>query len=158
VEVRGDRAGGDRRARAGRHRPDGGDLLTRLTDAQREFLRNPFVGVVTDLRPDGSPHSTVVWVDVDGDGVSFNTAWPRAKPRHLDADPRLSLVVVDPNDPYRWIAITGRATLLDDGANAQIDRLSQKYTGRERYASHREGETRVSVRISPTWIESRGID
>ena len=34
-------------------------------DAAREFLRNPFVGVVTDLRPDGSPHSTVVWVDVE---------------------------------------------------------------------------------------------
>ena len=45
-----------------------------------------------------------------------------------------------------------------DGANDQIDRLSKKYTGREKYASHREGETRVSVRISPTWIEARGLD
>jgi PPOX class probable F420-dependent enzyme len=128
-----------------------------LTRAQREFLEQPYVGVVTDLRPDGSPHSTVVWVDVDDDGVSFNTARPRAKPRHLEADPRVSLVVVDPGDPYRWIAITGTTTLIDEGANDQIDRLSQKYTGRERYASHREGETRVSVRISPTWIESRRV-
>jgi len=129
-----------------------------LTPAQRHFLENPFVGVVTDLRPDGSPHSTVVWVDVDDDGASFNTAWPRAKPRYLDADPRVSLVVLDPGDPYRWIAITGTTTLIDDGANDQIDRLSQKYTGREKYASHRPGETRVSVRISPTRVESRGID
>jgi PPOX class probable F420-dependent enzyme len=128
-----------------------------LTPRERAFLEQPFVGIVTDLRRDGSPHSTVVWVDVDDDGVSFNTARPRAKPRHLEADPRVSLVVVDPGDPYRWIAITGTATLVDEGANDQIDRLSQKYTGRERYASHREGETRVSVRISPTWIESRGL-
>ena len=128
-----------------------------FTPAQRHFLENPFVGVVTDLRPDGSPHSTVVWVDVDDDGASFNTAWPRAKPRYLDADPRVSLVVLDPQDPYRWIAITGTTTMTDDGANDQIDRLSKKYTGREKYASHREGETRVSVRISPTWIESRGL-
>jgi PPOX class probable F420-dependent enzyme len=78
-----------------------------FTPAQRAFLEYPFVGVVTDLRPDGSPHSTVVWVDVDDEGVSFNTAWPRAKPRYLDADPRASLVVLDPKDPYRWIAITG---------------------------------------------------
>ena len=83
-----------------------------LTAAQREFLENPFVGVVVDLRPDGSPHATVVWVDVDDDGVSFNTAWPRAKPRYLDADPRVSLTVLDPGDPYRWISITGRATLV----------------------------------------------
>ena len=129
-----------------------------LAPAQRDFLENPFVGVVTDLRPDGSPHSTVVWVDVDDDGVSFNTAWPRAKPRYLQSDPRVSLLVVDPNDGHRWISISGTTTLTEDGADAQIDRLSQKYTGREKYASHREGETRVSVRISPTWIEARGID
>ena len=129
-----------------------------LTARERAFLESPYVGVVTDLRPDGSPHSTVVWVDVDDDGPSFNTAWPRAKPRYLDMDPRVSLVVLDPQDPHRWIAITGTTTMTDDGANDQIDRLSKKYTGREKYASHREGETRVSVRISPTWIESRGLD
>jgi len=129
-----------------------------LTASERLFLENPYVGVVTDLRPDGSPHSTVVWVDVDDDGPSFNTAWPRAKPRYLDVDPRVSLVVLDPHDPYRWIAITGTTTMTDDGANDQIDRLSKKYTGREKYANHREGETRVSVRISPSWIESRGLD
>jgi PPOX class probable F420-dependent enzyme len=129
-----------------------------LTRAQRDFLENPFVGAVTDLRPDGSPHSTVVWVDVDDDGVSFNTAWPRAKPRYLQSDPRVSLLVVDPNDGHRWISISGTTTLTDDGADAQIDRLSQKYTGREKYASHREGETRVSVRISPNWIEARGLE
>ena len=114
--------------------------------------------MVTDLRPDGSPHSTVVWVDVDDDGVSFNTAWPRAKPRYLQSDPRVSLLVVDPNDGHRWISISGTTTLTEDGADAQIDRLSQKYTGREKYASHREGETRVSVRIFPNWIEARGLD
>jgi PPOX class probable F420-dependent enzyme len=129
-----------------------------LSTGERAFLENPYVGVVTDLRPDGSPHSTVVWVDVDDDGVSFNTARPRAKPRYLEADPRVSIVVVDPHDPYRWVAITGATRLIDEGANDQIDRLSLKYTGREKYASHRDGETRVSVRISPTWIESRGID
>ena len=128
-----------------------------LSPDERAFLENPFVGVVTDLRPDGSPHSTVVWVDVDDQGVSFNTARPRAKPRYLEADPRVSLVVVDPGDPYRWVAISGTASMIDAGANDQIDRLSQKYTGRETYGSHREGETRVSVRISPTWIESRGL-
>ena len=132
--------------------------MKELTRAQREFLENPFIGVATTLRPDGSPHSTPVWVDVDDEGVSFNTARPRAKPRHLEADPRVSLVVVDSRDELRWLGITGTATLVDDGANDQIDRLARKYRGHDRYQSHKEGETRVSVRISPTWIESRRID
>jgi len=129
-----------------------------LTAAERSFLERPFVGVVTDLRPDGSPHSTIVWVDVDDEGVSFNTAWPRAKPRHLASDPRVSLTVVDPEDPYRWISVDGSATLVEEGANDQIDRLAKKYTGRDRYPWHKPDETRVSVRISPGRIESRGLD
>lgn len=131
--------------------------MKRLTSAERAFLEQPFVGIATDLRPDGSPHNTVVWVDVDDEGPSFNTAWPRAKPRYIANDPRVSLTVVDPGDPFRWITIDGVARLVDEGANDQIDRLSKKYTGREKYASHREGETRVSVRISPTRVESRGL-
>jgi PPOX class probable F420-dependent enzyme len=132
--------------------------VKRLTEAQRTFLENPYVGVVTDVRPDGSPHSTVVWVDVDDEGVSFNTAWPRAKPRYISYDPRVSLLVLDPGDPYRWLALDGTAAFVDEGANEQIDRLSKKYTGRDRYASHRPGETRVTVRIAPRRIETRGID
>lgn len=133
--------------------------MRRLSAAERAFLENPFVGVVTDLRPDGSPHCTVVWVDVDdGGGVSFNTAWPRAKPRYLSSDPRVSLTVVDPADPYRWISIDGTATLVDEGANDQIDRLAKKYVGLESYPWHKPEETRVSVRIAPTRIESRGLD
>jgi PPOX class probable F420-dependent enzyme len=131
--------------------------VKRLTDAQRRFLESPFVGVVTDLRPDGSPHSTVVWVDVDDDRVSFNTAWPRAKPRYLANDPRVSLVVVDPEDAYRWIAIDGTATLSEEGANGQIDRLAKKYAGLDSYPWHKPEETRVSVRITPMRIESRGL-
>ncbi len=50
---------------------------------------------MTTLRADGSPHSTVVWVDCDGDDVLFNTARGRAKERHLLADPRVSVVTVD---------------------------------------------------------------
>jgi PPOX class probable F420-dependent enzyme len=128
-----------------------------LGERERAFLESPFVGVVTDLRPDGSPHSTIVWVDVDDQGVSFNTAWPRAKPRYLSADPRVSLTVVDPGDPYRWIAISGTAELVDEGANDQIDRLAKKYVGRDTYPWHKPDERRVTVRISPTRIESRGL-
>ena len=129
-----------------------------VTEKEREFLENPFVGVVTTLRRDGSPQSTVVWVDVDDKGVSINTAYGRVKPRNLARDPRLSLVVVDPGDPYTWLKVSGTGTLVDEGADAQIDRLSKKYTGRDVYASRAPGEQRVSVRIAIEKIESRGLD
>ena len=107
--------------------------MAKLTEEQKRFLDNPFVGVVTTLRPDGSPHSTVVWVDrLDGE-LSFNTARGRAKDRYLSADPRVSLLVVDPGDPYRWLSVSGTAELTEEGADAQIDKLASKYLGRDRY-------------------------
>jgi len=132
--------------------------VIQLTDAQREFLTQPFVGVVTDLRPDGSPHSTIVWVDVDEAGVSFNTAYGRAKPTYIARDGRVALTVVDPQDPYRWLSVSGTATLVDDGADDQIDRLAKKYIGKDTYPFRVPGERRVTVRIALEKLDGRGLD
>ena len=132
--------------------------MPKLTQQQREFLANPFVGTATTLRSDGSPHNTVVWVDVDDDTVLFNTAEGRAKPKHLREDPRAALTVVDPQNPFRWISITGRAELTHEDADAQIDRLSKKYTGNDVYPWRKPEEQRVKVRITPERIEAVGLD
>ena len=129
-----------------------------VTANEREFLEKPYVGVVTTLQHDGSPQSTVVWVDADDAGISINTAYGRVKPRNLARDPRISLVVVDPGDPYRWLKLRGTADLVAEGADEQIDRLSKKYTGRDVYASRAPGEQRVSVRIKIDKVDSRGLD
>jgi PPOX class probable F420-dependent enzyme len=124
----------------------------------REFLENPFVGVVTTLRGDGSPQSTVVWVDVDDDGVSFNTAVGRAKERHLRRNPKLSLIVVDPQNAYRWVSISGTADLTTEGADPQIDRLAKKYLGKDEYPWRNPDEQRISVRIHPERVETTGLE
>ena len=129
-----------------------------ITDKEREFLEEPFVGVVTTLQHDGAPQSTVVWVDVDDDGVSVNTAYGRVKPRNLARDPRISLVVVDPEDPYRWFKLAGTATLVDEGADAQIDKLAKKYLDADSYPFRKPDEKRVSVPITPDRIEAHGFD
>lgn len=132
--------------------------MATLTDAQKKFLEHPFAGVVTTLRPDGSPHTTIVWVDVDERGVSFNTATGRAKERYLRDDPRVSLLMVDPEDQYRWVSISGRAELTTEGADPQIDRLAKKYLGKDSYPWRKETEQRISVRIEPARVDSYGFD
>lgn len=130
-----------------------------LTESQFAFMRdNPFVGVVTTLRPDGSPHSTVVWVDVDDDGVSFNTARGRVKPNNIESDPRIALTVVNPENTYQWVSITGTASLTDEGADGQIDRLAKKYLGQDSYPWRQESEQRVSVRIAVGRVSAVGFD
>ena len=132
--------------------------MAKLSEQQQEFLRNPYFGVVTTLREDGSPHNTVVWVDVDEDVVVFNTAEGRAKPEHLRHDGRAAMTVIDPRDGHRWISVSGPAELSHEGADAQIDKLSAKYTGREKYGSRAPGEQRVNVRITPEHVDSSGLE
>jgi PPOX class probable F420-dependent enzyme len=132
--------------------------MAKLNEKQLEFLENPYVGVVTTLRPDGSPQSTVVWVDVVDGIPSFNTALGRKKPQNLENDPRAALLVIDPNDAYKWVAVDGRTELTTDGADPQIDKLAKKYLGKDEYPFRNPEEQRVSVRIVPERVTASGLD
>lgn len=132
--------------------------MAKLNEKQLEFLANPYVGVVTTLREDGSPHSTVVWVDVEDGIPSFNTALGRKKPQNLEQDPRAALIVVDPQDAYKWISFDGKAELTTDGADPQIDRLAKKYLGQDTYPWRKDDEQRVTVRIRPERVTASGLD
>ena len=133
--------------------------MAKLDEKARKFLdESPYVGVVTTLREDGSPHATIVWVDVEGDKVSFNTALGRAKPKHLKHDPRASVLMVDPNNSYKWVAVSGPAELTEEGADAQIDKLAKKYLGKDEYPFRNPEETRVKVLIEPEKVDASGFD
>jgi PPOX class probable F420-dependent enzyme len=133
--------------------------MSQLKEQEKQFLdENPFVGIVTTLRDDGSPHSTVVWVDVEDGKPSFNTALGRAKPNHLQHDPRASLLVVDPNNAYKWVAVSGHTQLTENGADAQIDKLAKKYIGKDEYPWRKPTETRVKVLIEPEKVDASGFE
>jgi PPOX class probable F420-dependent enzyme len=130
--------------------------MANLTDAQAEFLANPFVGVLTTLRADGSPHATAVWVDVDGRDVVFTTLRGRAKERNLSRDSRVALMVVDPADFYRWVTLDGSAEGTELGADEWLNRLARKYLGRDAYP-RQTGERWLCFRIRADRIEDQGI-
>lgn len=132
--------------------------MPKLNETQQEFLGQPYVGTVTTLRGDGSPHSTIVWVDVVDGEPAFNTAYGRVKPSNLERDPRVSLLVLDPSDTYKWIAVDGKAELTTEGADAQIDKLAKKYLGKDSYPWRKAEEQRVTVRIHPERVTAYGLD
>jgi PPOX class probable F420-dependent enzyme len=119
-------------------------------------MRQPHYAVATTLRKDGSPHSSVVWMDVEEDGTpTFNTAMHRAKAKHIQRSPRAGLTVIDPTF-YKWLSIDGSAELTTDDAEAQIDRLAQKYDGTE-YKGRTPDMVRVKVRIQPEHVTAYGF-
>jgi PPOX class probable F420-dependent enzyme len=132
--------------------------MATLTDQQADLFRGPNMGTVTTLRADGSPHSTPVWIDTDGEHVLFNTALQRAKARHIRRDPRVSITVLPADNPQGgYVSVSGTAEIVEDGAYEHIDKLAQKYLGQEKYPWLQEGEQRVIVRITPERIDSLGV-
>jgi PPOX class probable F420-dependent enzyme len=118
-----------------------------------DLLTRPIVGVLTTMLPDGQPQSSLVWVDHDGTCACVNTTLERRKGRDLLANPRVSLLVVDPADTSRFIQVRGEAELVTEGAEEHLDALTRQYTSRPAYygfiypLEQRERETRVTVRI-----------
>ncbi|SOD85634.1 PPOX class F420-dependent oxidoreductase [Streptomyces sp. Ag109_G2-15] len=123
-----------------------------LPDRLKSLLDGPVFIVVGTVQPDGSPQLSPVWVKRDGDQVVFSTTVDRRKKKNLDRDPRVSVVVQDPQMPYVYAEIRGTAELSTQGARELIDELSLKYTGKK-YAEFNpasaEDADRVIVRITP---------
>ena len=124
---------------------------------QAAFLREPNVGIVAALREDGTPHQTVVWVDWDGEHVLLNLNTARAKLQYMEHDPRVSVLVLDRDNPFRWLGVEGRVVeTTPDGAYEHIVKQAGVYLGRESYELQ-PGEQRILVRIEPDRVEGHNV-
>jgi PPOX class probable F420-dependent enzyme len=120
-----------------------------LTPDDVALLGEKHLAIVASVMPDGSPQLTPVWIESDGETVSFNTAEGRVKHKNLVRDPHVAVAVVDGSNDYRWVSIRGRAEMTTEGADEQIDRLAKKYLDADTYPFRNPEETRVTVRIVP---------
>jgi len=132
--------------------------MAKLTEGQAAFLHEePNVAVVAAQRKDGTAHQSVVWVDWDGEHVVLNLNTDRAKLQHMEHDPRVSLLVLDRDDPFRWLGIEGAVSdITPDGAYEHIVRQAGVYLDRESYELQPD-EQRILVRIAPERVEAHNV-
>ena len=108
-----------------------------------ELLRKPNPAVMATIRPDGSPHSVATWYDLVDGLILLNMASTRARLGHVRRDPRVSLTVLDLDDWYTHVTLTGVVERLEDDPElADIDRLALRYQG-NRFRNR--GAARVSA-------------
>lgn len=124
-------------------------MSDRLNDNDVALLQEPQIAAVATHNRDGSIQLTPVWVDTDGEAVVFNTAKGRVKHRNLEANPNVSVLVVDKANQYRFLAVRGKAQFVEEGADEHIDKLAKKYLGVDSYPNRTPDEVRVIVRIEP---------
>ena len=85
-----------------------------LNDEIRRLLDGRHFAVMATINPDGSPQTSAMWVGRDGDDVLFSTVAGRRKHRNLERDPRISITVLDSDDPYNYVELRGTTTFTED--------------------------------------------
>ncbi len=135
-----------------------------LPDSHSDLLVKAVHGVLTTMMPDGQPQSSVVWVDYDGHYVLINTTLERQKGRNMKANPKVTLLVIDPENTSSWIEVRGSVVeMTRSGAEAHADRLTLRYTGKAHFygdiypPEQRAKETRVIVKIEPLKVSLDAI-
>ena len=128
----------------------------------RTWLALPIAGLF--LRPGPIRRQEVLGGPFDGvtesgGALSRWRALERRKSRNIAANPKVTVVVIDPTDGTRYIEVRGEVTeISQDGAVPFADRLTQLYTGKQRFygdvypAEKQTQETRILCRIQPTKV------
>ena len=110
------------------------------------------------MMPDGQPQSSLVWCDYDGEFVCINTTRERQKGRNMLRNPKVSLLIVDPENTARYIELRGEVEIITDNALEHVDRLTRKYTRHPQFYGfvypfeQRKRETRIICRIHTSKI------
>ena len=86
-----------------------------LPQSVKTLLLDKAYGHVVTFNAEGKPQVTMVWMDVDGDEVLFNTAEGRRKPQNLRRDPRIIVSVQDRSDPQAYAVFHGKARITETG-------------------------------------------
>lgn len=126
--------------------------MAHLSDWTRSLLDGKAFPTLATLNPDGSPQLTSMWVARRDDTIIFSTLAERRKPRNIATNPRVSVLVPDPANPYAYAAIRGTARVVPDTVEGGlINVLSRKYHGTD-YTSDAPDAVRVIIEVTPTKV------
>ena len=118
-----------------------------------DLLTKPIHAVLTTMMPDGQPQSSLVWCDYDGECACVNTSLERQKGKNMQANPKVTLLVVDPEDTSRYLEIRGEVEMVFENSLEHLDAITRQYTQHPRYYGYvfplerQAQETRVICRI-----------
>jgi PPOX class probable F420-dependent enzyme len=74
----------------------------------RDLLERPLYAALGTIRPDDTVQVNPMWFLFDGEHLRFTHLTTRAKYRNLQHNPSMSLSILDPDRPFRYLEVRGR--------------------------------------------------
>jgi PPOX class probable F420-dependent enzyme len=108
--------------------------------------------VLATTRKDGSPYTSPVWFRWTGEAFEVVIALGDVKRRHLERDPRCSLLVFEAVPPFRGVEVRGEATLTHGDVTEIRRSIAGRYLGPdggERFAAARRSKPGVLLQLRP---------
>jgi PPOX class probable F420-dependent enzyme len=133
--------------------------------SHRDLLDGPTVVALSTVMPDGQPQTTPVWCNRRDGFILINVMKGFRKEKNMRANPRVSLLAYDPQNPLRHIEIRGRVLEMSEaGAGEHNDELARLYLGKPDAkffgdavsAELASRYTPVRVTIAPTHVRVEG--
>ncbi len=115
-----------------------------------DLLASRALALVSTLGPGGAPQTTPVWFLFEGGRLRFSLVEGRQKLRNLRRDPRVSIVVVDPAEPTRYVELRGTVDLAPDPDLALERAVAVEYAG-----EHTDVEPPGTPRVAATVVVER---
>jgi PPOX class probable F420-dependent enzyme len=123
--------------------------MNKIPDGYEDLLVRPNFGHLATVRPDGDPAVTPMWFSWDGELLRFTHTTRRAKLRNIEHNPHVSLSVLDPDKPYRYLQARGTVeSITPDPTGAFYVELAHRYN-RPNPAPPPDAEDRVIITVRP---------
>jgi len=133
-----------------------------IPESHKDLIAGPVCATVSTTFDDGQPQSSVIWTKLDGDTIKFSVTTTRQKTKNMEKTPKVSLLAIDPQNPYRYIEVRGDVSMSEDGADDLINDLAKLYVNKDEYyggvapAENKDKEQRVVVTVTPTRVVTNG--
>jgi PPOX class probable F420-dependent enzyme len=125
-----------------------------IPESHRDLL-DAQVATLATIGSDGRPQLSELWFLAEDGVVRLSLNSTRQKVKNLRRNPGGSLLILDLDNPYRYVEIRGVADVTDDPDYSFADKLGAKY-GVDVRALDGPGESRVVVTLRPTRVRAWG--
>jgi len=114
------------------------------------------VGVLGTVGASGRPQLSATWFLAEGETVRISLNTTRQKVKNLQANPKVSFMIIDPGNPYKYVELRGDAEVTSDADYVFATKLGAKYGGADLRERDKPGESRVVVTIKPARVVTWG--
>lgn len=137
-------------------------MSAQIPDSHKDLIEGPVCATVTTVFDDGQPQASVIWTKLAGNNIQFSVTSTRQKTLNMQKNPKVSVLAIDPTNPYRYLEVRGDVSMTEEGAYDLIDGLAKAYVDKDVYyggvapAESKEKEQRLVVTVTPTRVIVHG--